>query len=512
MTDLRDEIIARQQTLIAAQQQLIADLQRRIAEQDAAFAERTAKLESEIKRLERELLGPKTEKVKVPPHDRDTELTDEDRAQRREEAARKRRERALAKQAAMESEEVNHSVADAEKQCPKCEGTKFGKLPPEVSVTFEYVPGRFVRRVHKREKLACNCGGHIITAPPPPKLLPGGRYGFGFAAFLIVEKCGDSIPIYRIEKRFERLGIPMSRATMNDIVHAAAEIAQPLIRRLQQRIAAMDIVLADETSMRLQDRKKRGFFWVFHGRDEQTDGELALYVFATDRSGETPAKVLGGTGGALIVDGYTGYNEVTDPDGRVRGGCWCHLRRKLFEARPHSERDADVAIEMMRGLFRVEHEALVRGITATPAHLALRVEKSKPIVDAFFAWADDKKKELLPKGALASALTYAENQRKRLELFLADPRIPLHNNASERRLRVVALGRKNYMFVGNPRAGRNIAALYSLVASCIANKVEPTEYLTDVLPRIRDATTDEQLDELLPDRWAPIPTTSATPS
>src|SRR5262249_29582590 len=149
-------------------------------------------------------------------------------------------------------------------------GNQFGTLTPETSTVFEYVPGRFVRRIHRREKLVCKCG-HIVTAPAPPKLVPGGRYGFGFAAFIIVEKCGDSIPIYSIEKRFERLGIPMSRATMNDILHAAADLLRPLVERLQRRVAAMDIVLADETSMRLQDRQKRGFFWVFHGRDEETD-------------------------------------------------------------------------------------------------------------------------------------------------------------------------------------------------------------------------------------------------
>jgi transposase len=513
--DERDELIAelratiaQQQTLIAAQQELIADLRRRLAAQDVEHAERAARLEAEVARLERQLLGPKTERIKVPPADRDLgddRPTEEELARRREEAARKRRERALAKQAAMATEEVEHLVGDDKKNCPKCQGTRFGRLGFESSTTYEYVPGRFVRRRHRREKVACSCGEHILVAPVPPKLVAGGQYGFGFAAFLIVEKCADSIPIYRIEKRFDRLGIPMSRATMNEILHAAAEHAQPLIARLQQRIAALEIVLADETSMRLQDRKKRGFFWVFHGRDEHSGGELVLYVFATDRSGDTPAKVLGGTGGALVVDGYTGYNVVTDPDGRARGGCWCHLRRKFFEARTTSGDDADVAITKIRGLFRVEAEATARGIVGTLEHLALRAERSKPIVDDFFAWAESTRGQVLPKGPLGDALGYAINQRTRLELFLTDARIPPHNTASERRLRVVALGRKNYLFVGHPRAGRNIAALYSLVGSCIANEVEPTEYLTDVLPRIRDATTAAELDALLPDRWESLP-------
>lgn len=501
------EIIAQQQTLIAAQQQLIADLERRLAEQDTERATLSARLEAEVARLERELLGPKTERIKVPPIEselRDDEMTDEERAQRRAEIARKRRERALAKNAVMQTEDIEVPVPDAMKLCPKCGGTHFRHLDFEPSTTFEYVPGHFVRRVHRRQKAACSCGQYIVTAPVPPKLVARGQYGFGFVAFLIVEKCADSIPIHRIEKRFARLGIPISRSTMNDLVHAAAELAHPLIVRLEKRIAALEIVLADETSMRLQDRPKRGFVWVFHGHDEGSGGQLVLYVFAVDRSGETPVRILGSTSGTLVVDGYTGYNAVTDPEGRARAGCWSHLRRKIFEARTSAPDDADHALTLIRRLFRVEHNATEQRIVRSPAHIAMRVEQSKPLVDAFFEWVQSKKPAVLPKSPMGEALTYATNQRTRLELFLTDPRIPIHNNASEGRLRVIALARHTYMFFGHPRAGRNFAGLYSLVGSCIANGVEPTEYLTDVLPRIRDALTDDQLDALLPDRWQPL--------
>ena len=503
------EIIAQQQTLIAAQQQLIADLQRRLAEQDAEQKTRAEGMQAEIERLERQLLGPKTERVKVPPidgelHDAET-MTDEQRAKRREEIARKRRENALAKNASMQTEEIEYPVPDSMKPCSQCGGVHTRALQPEQSATYEYKPGHFVRRVHKRRKLACSCGQSIVTAPAPPKFVVGGQYGFGFVAFLIVEKCADSIPIHRIEKRFGRLGIPISRSTMNDLVHTAAEIVGPLIARLQSRIAALDVVLADETSMRLQDRPKRGFVWVFHGHDDTSGGQLVLYAFAVDRSGETPAKILGGTRGALVVDGYTGYNNVTDPHGRARGGCWSHLRRRVFEARSTSTpEDTDHALTLIRDLFRVEHDATEQKIVRSPAHLELRTARSKLLVEQFFRWAEQKKTEVLPKGPLGEALGYAINQRSRLELFLSDPRVPIHNNGSEARLRIIALPRHNYLFFGHPRAGRNFAGLYSLVGSCIANDVEPTEYLTDVLPRIRDATTDEQLDALLPDRWQPL--------
>ena len=513
MNEQLGALVAQQQSVMAAQRQLIVELEQRLVEQDAAHTARAAELEAEVRRLERDLFGSKTEKIKVPPVARDLGKpapSEEELARRREQIAQKRRERALAR-SSLPSEEITYSVPEDSKHCPKCNGTRFGALGSETSTTYEYVPGRFVRRVHRREKLACTCGECILVAPTPAKLVAGGQYGFGFAAFLVVEKCADSIPIHRIERRFERLGIPMSRASMNDVLHAAAERAAPLVARLRARIAALSLVLADETSMRLQDRQKRGFVWVFHGRDESNGGELVLYVFATDRSGETPAQILGGTQGILVVDGYTGYNIVTDPAGRARGGCWCHLRRKLFEARRASGDDADEGIAKVRPLFRLEHEATALDIVGTPDHLEMRKERSKPIVDEFFAWATAVRRRVLPKSPLGEALGYAMNQRERLELFLTDARIPIHNNASERRLRVVALGRKNYLFVGHPRAGRNIAGLYSLVGSCIANRVEPTEYLTDVLPRIADAKTDDELDALLPDRWTPSPSAIREP-
>jgi transposase len=141
-----------------------------------------------------------------------------------------------------------------------------------------------------------------------------------------------------------------------------------------------------------------------------------------------------------VVDGYTGYNNVTDPHGRARAGCWSHLRRKVFEARSSSApEDTDHALSLIRDLFRVEHDATEQKIVRSPAHLGLRIARSKPLVDEFFRWAETKKAELLPKGPLGEALGYALNQRARLELFLSDPRIPIHNNGSEARLSVIAV-------------------------------------------------------------------------
>lgn len=499
------ELVLRQQALLAEQQALIESLTAKLHQQEVE----AARLRSQVERLEKQIFGSKTERVKVPTPAQELRAADDNadeeaQARKRAQAADKRRENALKKNAAMHTEEVEHPVPDDMRQCPKCGEGEFHRMRDEISPLYEYLPGRFVRRLHKRHKMACTCGAHIVTAPLPPKLVARGQYGFGFIAFLVVEKCVDSIPIHRIEKRFARLGIPISRSTMNDLVHMAAELVRPLVARLAARVATLPVVLADETPMRIQDRKKRGFVWVFHGQDEATDGTLVLYVFAVDRSGTTPARILGGTHGALVVDGYTGYNKVTDPGGRTRAGCWSHVRRKFFEAMPTAPSEAVHAIELIRELFRVEHDATEAKVVASPAHLSMRHDRSKPILEKFFDWADETLPTALPKSPLGEALAYATHQRGTLMHFMSDANVPIHNNLSEGRLRVIALARHTYLFFGHPQAGKNFAGLYSLVGSCIANHVEPTAYLTDVLPRIRDATTDTALDALLPDRWTPL--------
>jgi transposase len=493
--------------MLAEQQRVIEEQQALIKKLETEHKGRVEALETEVARLTRELCGRKSEKIKIPSPERERDTREppgeQELERRRHEAQRKRRERALAKNAKLEDEDVDYLVPDEMKRCPQCGGFADRELPPETSSTIEYVPGRFVRRRHRRHKHACRCGGFIVTAPGPRKLVVGGQYGPSVAAWLAVEKCADSIPIYRIEKRMKRIGIPISRSTLNDLVHAAAEVLQPLVDRLRVRMADIEIVLADETSVRFQTSHKRGFMWVFHGLDGRSGGELVLYVLSTDRSGQTPVQILGGTGGTLVCDGYTGYNVVEDPAQRKRGGCWSHARRKFFEAQATAPAESTHAIDEIRTLFRVEHEATVRGIVGTDEHLSLRLEKSKPVVDGIFEWLVETRATVLPKSPIATALNYLDNQRIRLELFLTDARVPLHNNSSERRLRVIALGRKNYLFFGHARAGRNFAGLYSLIGGCIANEIEPTAYLTDVITRVSAATDDEQLDALLPDRWSP---------
>jgi transposase len=262
-------------------------------------------------------------------------------------------------------------------------------------------------------------------------------------------------------------------------------------------------VLADETRMRMLDggnaKPKNGFVWTFQAPDEGGIADIA-YVFANGRSGETPRALLADTSGVLLVDGYSGYNAIANVSSRTRAACFAHVRRYFFEALPTAP-VAQEAIDFILALYRVEHDARERGISGSDEHLAMRQEKSKPIRDELEAWLARELGRHPPKSPLGAAIRYAQGQWDALGVFLSDARIPLDNNASERALRRVALGRKNFLFVGDVESGKHVAGLYSLIATCEARGVNPFEYLTDVLPRVQ-SHAHKRIDELLPAQWA----------
>ena len=470
----------------------LVEARREIDELRAQLAAVMAAMES----LERRVLGPKSEKVPPPEKELRKEESAEAAEARRLAALERRRERAALK-AQLRAETVVHHLADDQRQCPSCGGVAARPLGTgKQTHLYEYVPGYFVRQCHVQEKAACACGQFIATADPPARPIEGGHYGAGFFAHIIVTKCADATPLHRLAKQLQRLGIQMSRSTLSDLFHAAAEKLAPLAQRLLQLVAESEIVQADETSLVMQKPFRRGFVWTF-----LTD-EIIAYRFAPDRSGETPRAVLGGTRGTLVVDAYTGYNRVTDVDGRSRAACLAHVRRRFFEALPHRPVEARRALDLILDVYRVEHEAKQRGIVRTPAHLELRRTRGREAMDAFLAWLEAHKDAFPPKSALGQAISYARNRGDTLMRFLDDVRIPLDNNASERALRIVALGRKNFLFVGNPDCGGNLAGLYSLVATCDLHDVDPLEYLRDVLLRV-DTHPAAKIDELLPHRWTP---------
>jgi len=485
---------------------LLEIVSRAAAQQSETIAQLTATIEllrEELAEFKRALLGPKTERVV--PVDREIRKkareneTPEEREARLE---RTRQQRAAAKEKrreSLESQTVEHPVDDMCQQCGlSLEGA--GVLEPEVSEEYEYVPPRVIRRIHRRQRKVCTCGCFAI-GDAPVRVVDGCIYGPGLHAHVVIAKCLDSIPLERQSRTFARVDVPMSPSSLCDQFHRGAALMQPIAQRILELIAGSSHVNADETSIKVQDKGecRRCYVWDFIATDD--DGHMMVaYRFSADRSGATPVEVLGQTTGVLQVDGYTGYNHVTTPDTRSRAGCWSHARRKFFHAIATSPDEAHTAIDFIREFYEVEYDAVGRKILGTERHLALRRTITRDAVDRFYEWVAGVQTRARPKSKLGEALTYVTNQRAALELFLDDAKVALDNNVSERQLRLIALGRKNFLFVGNESAGANLAINQTIVSTCVANGLNPFDYYADVLIRIQTHPASA-LDELLPWNW-----------
>ena len=469
------------------------ELQAKLIELESKFGvvmTRMSELEHKNALAMKQIVGPKTERMPTPEQEAKRLEGKSKRGGYNNPAKRKKNAATLAE---LPTTVVQHPIPKGERQCPHC-GEEVKPIGDgDSSVEYEWVPGHLERRIHIVETGRCPCKLHYARGPAPLRVREGCKYGPALMAKLIVDKCADSTPIYRVERAMARANIPLSRSTMNELVLNCGDALEALHPLMIDDVRRDPNVQADETSFRLQTTHVRPFVWTF------LSSNMTVYVFSEDRSGDTAKNILGGTTGSLTIDGYTGYNVVTDVDGRVRTGCWSHARRYLFDAlttAPEAREGLDIILE----LFMVERKAVSMNIVGTNEHHELRKRRSKPILDRIEKWRVSSLPNFEPRSPMGVALRYMTNQSKRLFAFLDDPKIPIHNNASESALRVVALARKNSLFFGNAKAGKRFMILYSLIATCVRHDVNPEVYLADVLLRIQDHPK-QRLDELLPHKW-----------
>ena len=396
-------------------------------------------------------------------------------------------------------ETVEHAVPIEAQRCTVCGGTDFAPLGDgETSSELEYMPGRLVHRRHVRQKLACRCGGCVVTAPGPTRVAPGVIYGPGLHAHIAAGRCADAIPLSRLADRFKRDGMPMARSTVIESFHRVAETLKPLHTAVMAAVRGSMYVRADETPLPVlaPDKTRRAYMWVF-GTDK-----LTAFVYRPTRSGQAAVDALGNTTGTLQVDGYTGYNAVTSPAGRTRVGCWAHARRKFYEARASAPEAVDHVLCLIHGLYLIEIDARDQGIVFTEDHAKSRRDRAPALLDQLHAAVLRLKQEFPPKSDIATAASYTLKQWTELSRFVDDVRLPLDNNAAERDLRRSALGRKNSLFVGHDEGGENLAVVQTLVTSCLQNGINPEQYIADVLIRVQ-TWPNLKIAELLPDRWRP---------
>jgi transposase len=395
---------------------------------------------------------------------------------------------------------IEHDLPEAEKTCPCCGGAKH-RIGEDLSRELEFTPAKLEVNVHVLPKYACpNCRDGVASPPVPPKPIPGGIAGPGLVAYVLVGKFADHLPLYRLEDILTRHGVHLSRSTLCDWVRNAADLLGPLAELQKTRVLQSPVLWTDDTPVTVLGGESPGSttgrFWAYIG---DADHPYSVYDFTMSRGRDGPAKFLKDYRGFLQADAYGGYDGIfLDSDGKIiEVACWAHARRKFYDARSNAPREANQVLEWIRQLYDVEDRAA--DLTATERQ-ALRQRESVLILDRIEAYLDELSPRVLPKSALGKAMTYARNQRAALRQYVSDGRLTIDNNISERTLRLQAIGRKNWEFLGSEAAGPRAAVLFTILAGAKRHRLEPWAYVRDVLLRLSAGETD--LEALLPDRWA----------
>ena len=405
--------------------------------------------------------------------------------------------------------------------CACCGGTRLAKLGEDITETLEVVPRQWKVIQTVREKFTCRDCEKISQAPAPFHAIPRAFAGPSLLAMIGYEKFGMHMPLNRLSDRYAHEGIELSLSTLGNLVGATAFALKPLYDLVQAHVFRAGRLHADDTTVPVMARHKTrtGRIWVYV-RDEApfagSGPPAAVYYYSPDRCAEHPVAHLKNWTGILQSDAYSGYNPLSQsarPGGPVRHAfCWVHARRAFYKLadvemvamkRAQGKTDAVVspvaveAVERINAIFAIERA--INGKTAEE-RLAIRREKVAPLVDSLELWMRDLRIRMSKHNDLAKAIDYMLRRWEGFTLFLHDGTVCASNNAAERALRRIACGRKSWMFCGSDRGGQRAAVMYSLIATCRMNNVDPEAWLRDVLKRLPEHPA-RHLQELLPWNW-----------
>src|SRR5277367_1197477 len=349
---------------------------------------------------------------------------------------------------------VHQPEADGACTCPDC-GAGMAKLGEDVTEVLDYVPGRFQVIRHVRPKYACKACDAITQAPAPAMPTPRGRATPAMLAHLLVSKYCDHLPLYRQSEIYARDGVDLDRSTLCDWVGQAAWLLDPIIAAIRRHVFAAEKIHGDDTTVPVLapglGRTKTGRLWVYVRDDRPFCGAAppaAAYFYSPDRRGEHPASHMAAFSGLLQADGYAGFEALygakrTAPGPITEVACWAHCRRGFFDEWEHRKSAvAKEALDRIGAIYVIEAKA---AFAPAAERVAIRTQTA-PLVDAFFAWAEATVAKLSAKSALATAFRYAINRREALSRFVTDGRLEIDNNIAENGMRIIALGRKNYLF------------------------------------------------------------------
>lgn len=357
----------------------------------------------------------------------------------------------------------------------------------------------------------------IVTAPKPPQPFDKGLPGAGLLAYIVISKYVDHLPLYRLERIFARQGVDIARSTMCSWLQHTAELLHPLYHVLRREVVQSRVIQTDETRLPVQDtpeKTKSGRLWIYVG---DRNHPYLLYDYRPDKSRAGPDDILGTYKGYLQADAANVFDGLYRPGDVTEVGCWAHARRYFHQALDSDVLRAAEALARIRQLYLVEEKATteitkqaLQGTNADVVRQRYRQAESVPLLTAMHAWLLTLQRDVLPKSVLGVAIAYTLKHWQALLRYTEQGFLNIDNNAAERALRVVALGRKNYLFAGNDRGGETAGVLYTIAQSAQHHQLDSFAYLHDVLTRLPTLPV-EQLPTLLPDRWALAQRQTATP-
>lgn len=495
---------------------LVQTLRTRIAKlQKQAFGKSSEKIEREIEQLElalEDLQVAMAEADDAPMVEDDTTQEDTGPGDASAKDKLPHRRPRISDSAPRERREL-----DPGDNCPDC-GGDLRVLGEDVSELIDMIAAQLKVIEIARVKKSCRRCERIVQEPAPSRPIPRSMAGPGLLAYILTSKFDDHVPLYRQHEIFGRMGADIPDTTLVDWCGGAMRTLTPLIELIEAEIMASDLLHADDTPIRVLDRSRRdkglgkgvkqGRIWTYIRDQRPWAGQAppgAVYYFSPDRKGEHPRKHLENSSGILQADAYSGFKALYErsADGHARfreAACWAHLRRDFHDIWTGTKSGiAREALDRIGRFYDIERE--ISGQSADDRR-AVRQDKTKPLVKDFHKWAEGQLTRIPGKSDLAKAFRYGLNRWPSFTLFLEDGRVAIDNNAAERGMRPIGVGRRNWLFAGSDTGGETLARAMTVIETAKMNGLDPQAYLADILDRIHDHKIN-RLDELLPWNWVP---------
>jgi len=385
--------------------------------------------------------------------------------------------------------------------CPDC-GGQLRQFGEDVSEQLERIPATYKVIRHVRPKFACAACERVVEAPAPSRPIERGLAGPALLAHVLVSKYGDHLPLYRQSEIYAREGVDLDRSTLAGWVGAASELVAPLVEQIRRHVLAAAKIHADDTPVPVlapgNGKTKTGRLWTYVRDDRPAGLETApavWFAYSEDRRGEHPRQHLKNFKGALQADAYSGFHHLYGEGAIYEVACWAHTRRKFHDIHVvHASSTTTEALARIGALYGIEEQ-----IREKPPDLRrlIRQQRAKPLLDDLRGWMEKMLRSLSAKSDTAAAIRYALSHWRALTRYVDDGLLEIDNSAAERALRAVAIGRKNYLFMGADSGGQRAAAFYSLIGTAKLNGLDPAFYLRAVLERIADHPIN-RIEQLLP--------------